>query len=168
MLLLAAVIAVSLAFAGSGEGDARTGTAPASPVDPTSTLPPAGDAPTPTPRPVPTPGLDDVLYDARRALDLGALRDALAQYRARFGVYPSTANVVTTLCADPGDAGCALRGIDPALAFGDGEYPYWYKSDGITYYRLISRAQTTTDTGQCGELPSDLADVPVLCLYFGG
>lgn len=168
MLLLAAVIGVSVAFSGRDDGDGRLGNAPASPVDATATLPQAGDAPTATPRPLPTPGLDEVLQDARRALDLGELRDALRLYRERFGVYPSTANVVTTLCGDAGDAGCALRDIDQALPFGDGEYAYWYKSDGITYYRLIARAQTETGDRQCGDLPPELAAAPVMCLYFGG
>ena len=58
--------------------------------------------------------------------------------------------------------GCALA---PA-PFGDGDEPYWFRSDGARVY-LVARAEAATDTAQCPlTLPSDLTGVPILCLQF--
>jgi hypothetical protein len=125
----------------------------------------ASDQPTPTARPTEALSPEDQLLDARRALDLGYLRDALALYRRRNGAYPSTGGRVATLCDKPSDAGCALSSLGSRLPFSDGELPYWYASDGATYFSLISRAQQSGDTSQCPRpLPKELAVAPVMCV----
>ena len=125
----------------------------------------ASGRPSATPGPTEVLSREDQLLDARRALDLGKLRDALTLYRRRNGTYPSTAGRITTLCDQPSDAGCALSSLGAKLPFSDGELPYWYASDGSTYFALIARAQQAGDTSRCpGPLPDELAVAPVMCI----
>lgn len=160
IFVLVAVIVVSTAFALVEDGNDAT----------LVTNPPASAIETPaaaaaSPTPAPAPDLYQVWYDARRALELGKLHDALIAYKTRFGAYPSTGGAAQTICAKPSDAGCALSNVATDLSYTDGEFPYWYASDGATYYKLISKAEIAGDTGQCpDDLPAELAGGPVICL----
>ena len=163
--ILVGVILASAIIVHVDAGQA-TGTPPIAtielPAQSTSTATVAAPAPV-------TPGLDDVLLDSRRALDLGELRDALTMYKKKNGAYPLGGDVVTPVCAQDSDAGCVLSLVSPGIAFTDGKLPYWYASDGETYFVVIARAQIPADESQCpASLPPALVGTPVLCLRGGG
>ena len=110
------------------------------------------------------PPLADQLLDARRELDLGTALDAADAYATLFGAYPSTEGQLATLCASPADAGCAIAKYASNLSVSDGQFPYWYASDGRSV-TLLARVQTAPDQDDCpSELPPALAGVPVACL----
>ncbi len=112
------------------------------------------------------PPLDDVLIDSRRALDLARLREALTKYHDDKGVYPATGGKLVTMCATPDDVGCAVAPTAIALPFSDGTQPYFYASDGATYFALVAHAQIAShDRTEClTDLPPDLKDAPLLCV----
>ena len=112
-----------------------------------------------------TPAADPATVDFARALDLLAVRDALAAYRNERGSYPDTGGVIETLCAEGGDAGCALSALNDDLATNDGTQPYWYVSDGASY-TLVARAELEQPEGQVcpAVLPEALEDGPVMCM----
>lgn len=70
--------------------------------------------------------------DEQRRRDLGRVAEALAEYRDREGAYPVTGQV-HSLCALPGDAGCALRDVLGAIPPDPAGRGYWYQSDGGSY-----------------------------------
>jgi hypothetical protein len=110
----------------------------------------------------PTP--DTAAIDARRMSDLTRGRDALEDYLGRYGSFPNTRNTLTTLCAQPSDAGCELKNVSHDLSFSDGDAVYWYASDGARFV-LIATALTAQDTGDCPVgLPAELAAAPVICV----
>jgi hypothetical protein len=149
LAILVAVLLLSVAW---GRGNRSvSGTEPA---DPTAGTLDAGVAP------------PSLTADGRRSFDLSRIRDALAVYRQRYGGFPGTANVTTTLCAQPTDAGCALGGVVRRLRFADGAgRPYWYVSDGATYYALIAASDADGDPGMCPTpLPVEVAGGPVMCV----
>ncbi|HEY7801176.1 MAG TPA: hypothetical protein VIE40_00750 [Dehalococcoidia bacterium] len=116
------------------------------------------------PTAIATPALADQLLDARRELDLGTALDAADAYATLFGAYPSTGGQLATLCASPADAGCAIAKYASNLSVSDGQFPYWYASDGRSV-TLLARVQTAPDQDDCpSELPPALAGVPVACL----
>ncbi|MBF6600465.1 MAG: hypothetical protein IVW36_08145 [Dehalococcoidia bacterium] len=111
-----------------------------------------------------TPTLAEQLLDARRALDLRAALAAADAYATLFGAYPSTEGRPATLCANPGDAGCAIVQHATALSVSDGQFPYWYASDGRSV-TVLARVASSPASRECpADLPSALAGVPVLCL----
>jgi hypothetical protein len=107
----------------------------------------------------------DLIRDQARAIDLGGLREAALDAHRRTGAFPDSGNSVVTLCETIGDAGCALREAR-GLPGGDGEFPYYYASDGKTYAVFIARAESNGDTSKCPrDLPSGLKGVPLICVY---
>lgn len=130
--------------------------------------PPDGGA-SPTSSPAPTPGLDAVLVDSRRILDLATVRDALELYRERSGAYPSTAGDFSTLCVRAFDAGCLLLSVNPSLPASDGSRPYWYRSDGTTYMLLaVTETEPEPPSGGCPtDIPAALTSGPVYCVGSG-
>jgi len=124
---------------------------------------------TPTTAAVPrTPSPGDVLLDARRRLDLAAIRDVLEAYRLRFGAYPSTDQAYQGACATAGDALCALKWIDAKLPSSDGLTAYGYRSDGAAYV-LYSAITANDGSGSCPDgAPPDLSAGEVFCLTSKG
>jgi len=111
-----------------------------------------------------TPAPGDVLLDARRRLDLAAIRDALEGYRFRFGAYPSTGEAYQGVCATAGEALCALQWIDAKLPSSDGHTGYRYRSDGTTYV-LYSAITTRDGSSSCPDAtPPGLSADEVFCL----
>ena len=105
-----------------------------------------------------------LIKDYQRAVDLGKLHDAALAIRERTGAFPSTNDTVVELCASPADRGCAIR-EERGLASGDGEFPYYYASDGATYATFVARAETQGDVSRCpAPLPAALVGVPVMCV----
>jgi hypothetical protein len=138
-------------------------------VEPYAERAPAPPSPTPVPKPTPTPTSPSATSvpkptptedsaaraerDARRQEDLKRIGDALEEYRARFGSYPSSGGGFQTLCAYATlDAGCALLEVVPAIPqdpLGDPlKNGYWYASDGERFTILAIRE---------GEGPSNLS-----------
>jgi hypothetical protein len=157
LAVLAGVILVSAAFARQGHVSSAAGTVAGAAT--------AAAARTSASAPEATP--DDASVDHRRAGDLAAIQEALDAYRQRTGGYPDTKKALTTLCAYPGDAGCALSSIAPDLPFSDGEVAYRYESDGSSYH-LIAPARAQGDTSQCPRLPQELASASLICVRGGG
>ncbi len=149
LLPLAMLVGVIIISAAMGAGPAAVDSAvPAVPG-----IPRAG-SPTPTP---------DVSNDYRRAIDLGILREAAESFHRKNGSFPNTNSAVVALCVDAVDAGCSLREAR-GLPSGDGEFPYYYASDGATYAVFIARADFLSDATACSvTLPSHLRDYPVMC-----
>ncbi|MBF6599582.1 MAG: hypothetical protein IVW36_03615 [Dehalococcoidia bacterium] len=163
---LAALVAVSLiaVVLAAGSGSSSAAAQAARNQSRTAVATRTGLPATATPAPAPTPQLYEVLLDARRALDLSALRDALLNYRRRFGAYPTTGGALQTVCKTPGDAGCALSAVSGTLSYNDGEFDYLYASDGRAF-TLWTRLQTPVTPNGCdGTLPPALAGLPVYCL----
>ncbi len=149
-------MAIAGASGGSSASSKRNSATLASPsAIPTATV---------TPQAVATPGIDEILLDSRRKLDLARIRDALEAYRQKFGTYPRTNGAAATLCAKAGDAGCALSAVSSGLPFNDGQHDYWYESDGQTF-TLFSRLQIADASSACpAGAPRELAGGPVFCL----
>lgn len=113
------------------------------------------------------PAYGDVLLDARRQLDLAALRDALELYRRQYGAYPSTNDQLQTVCAVQWDAGCQLLFVTSKVHGSDGETPYWYRSNGRSF-TLFSPAAIAPSKDACpAEFPARLAGGPLYCLLGG-
>lgn len=115
---------------------------------------------------------DGLTLDYARALDLGRLRDALGAYYAQYTRYPDTNGEVAMLCGTLRSVGCDLRAVAALVKadapFGDGETPYWYQSDGATYFVLVARASLAQDRTACPlSLPEPLSEGPVMCLRGG-
>jgi hypothetical protein len=111
-----------------------------------------------------TPTLADELLDARRALDLRDALDAADAYATLFGAYPSTGGALTTLCLHPTDAGCAIAKYATNLPVSDGQFAYWYASDGRSV-TVLARVQTAPEQDDCpADLPAALIGAPVVCL----
>src|SRR5437899_3252399 len=123
LAILVGVIAVAALLA---DGDARAASnltqpaMPATPVDAGSRsgVGPAGIA---------------LRHDLRRSQDLEELRSGVAVYHVHHGAYPNTDNAVTPMCEAPSDAGCEVAAV-AAVRFDDGDLPYWYASDGESYF----------------------------------
>jgi len=111
-----------------------------------------------------TPSAGDLLLDARRKLDLAALRDAVEAYRFRFGTYPSTGDAYQGACAAAAEALCALKWISAKLPSGDGQTPYRYRSDGSTYVLYSPLSATDGPSGCPDEIPAEFAGGSVFCL----
>ncbi len=159
---LAAVFVVALVLGVSRGSSGAAASVAAS--NPTAVAAVTEAAPAPTPVAVRTPQLYEVLLDARRVLDLAALRDALATYHDRAGAYPSTGGALQSVCGAPADAGCALSSVSTKLSFTDGADNYLYTSDGSTF-TLSTRLQTAvTPDGCAGAPPLPLAGMPVYCV----
>jgi hypothetical protein len=148
---LAAITIIALVLAGSrrhaaANGDSTSaGTATAAPV-------------------VGTPSPGDVLLDARRRLDLAALRDALEDYHSRFGAYPSTGDVYQGVCGVAGEALCALKWVTTKLPYDDPNTGYRYRSNGAAYV-LVSPIASNGDSGGCpNDRPPEYSGVSVFCL----
>ncbi|HXK34446.1 MAG TPA: hypothetical protein VNM91_10585 [Dehalococcoidia bacterium] len=108
------------------------------------------------------------VVDYRRIVDLGRLRDAAVEYGRKHAELPSTSDEIVPLCALPGDAGCAFRDVAPDLPVDDGQLPYWYQSDGRSYFLFIARANKHGDTRDCPPvLPAPLSSGPVMCVRGG-
>lgn len=146
------VVAGMFALAGGSSGEAES---PPGRVATSTTLP----------RPTPTATVDGATLDFARALDLLAVRQALAAYSGEHGNVPSSGGEVVTLCAHTDDVGCALSDFNETLAFNDGTSPYWYVSDGATY-TLVAKASTDQPSGQScpSALPAALSGGPVMCM----
>lgn len=120
-----------------------------------------GSAPTPVPDAA-------AVVDYRRIVELGRLRDAAVEYARKHGELPSTHDEIVPLCALPDDAGCALRDVAPDLPADDGQLPYWYQSDGRSYFLFIARANADGDARDCPPvLPAPLSSGPVMCVRGG-
>lgn len=123
----------------------------------------AGSAATPEP-----PADPALVADYYRSIDLGKLRDAAVEYVRQNGWLPSTQNQIQPVCAAAGDAGCALHDVRDGLPAGDGRDPYWYQSDGETYFLFIARANHAHDRSDCPPvLPPALVAGPIMCLRGG-
>ena len=100
--------------------------------------------------------------DAERRSELLQLAEALADYKAKNGSYPSTDNQVQSACVyEDLDVLCRFKSrlgpgafVDP---FGDSsKYGYWYASDGksFTLYAILEQApgpeETCTPSGDLG------------------
>jgi hypothetical protein len=126
--------------------------------------PPASDAPSGAVGGVESPSIADQLLDARRALDLGELRDALNSYALIFGGYPTTGGAFTTVCARSTDPACDMIAHGRNLPVSDGSLPYWYASDGVSF-TLMAQMQTWPDVDSCPEaLPPEIGEAPVACV----
>jgi hypothetical protein len=156
------LVAVALASVALRVSDSGASTSVPAAVATAAAAEPAATA-SPTPRPTATPTAGEILADAVRTLDLAAWADALAVHRERTGSYPSSRAQFVRLCAAPSDPTCELRSIDPALKFGDGVVPYWYRSDG-TSYTLVTHVLFEPDDNSCpDDLPAHLAEGPIAC-----
>jgi hypothetical protein len=108
------------------------------------------------------------VVDYYRSIDLNRLRDAAIEYGRRHGLLPTTGGLIQQVCATPQDAACALREVAEQLPAGDGRDPYWYQSDGSSYFLFISRANGEHDRSDCPPvLPPALVAVPIMCLRGG-
>ncbi len=126
--------------------------------------PPASDAPSGEVSGAESPSVADQLLDARRALDLGELRDGLISYAHFFGKYPSTGGAFTTVCVVWTDPFCDVIAHGNRLPVNDGLLPYWYASDG-TSFTLMARVQTWPGVDSCPEaLPPEVGESPVACV----
>jgi len=149
---LAAITIIAAVLAGSPRRDA-TANAGSTPEGSATAADVAG---------TPSPG--EVLLDARRRLDLAALRDALEDYRSRFGAYPSTGDVYQGVCAIAGEALCTLKWLTTKLPSSDANSGYRYRSDGATYV-LFSPIASTGGSGGCPyDRPPELSSGYVFCL----
>ncbi len=114
--------------------------------------------------------------DAQRLQDLALLQAALAEYRDRFGEYPSSGGGDQTLCVYTElDAGCELKSLlddegvlqDP---LGDASTNgYWYASDGDTYtIWMLREGETERSDLICADAVPFLSDKgPLFCLTGG-
>ena len=130
-----------------------------------SAAPPAVE-PTPTaaPRVVRTPGADEILLDARRFVDLSKLADTLKSLRAKDGVYPSTDGLYKPICFAAGDPTCVLPSLAGKIPASDGQYAYYYRSDGATF-TLVAHTQVWPQHDNCpADVPAAFAGGPVLCV----
>lgn len=118
----------------------------------------------PAPTVVPTATLAQVLLDSRRGLDLEKNRVALEKYRAKFGSYPSSGGLFTHFCSLAYEPGCQLLFVTKDISAEDGEFPYWYRSDGKTYTMFAEVGVPVMNSHCPKELPPLLVDVPVLCV----
>ena len=126
--------------------------------------PPASDAPSGGVSPAESLAVGDELLDARRALDLGELRDALNSYAQFFGKYPATGGAFTTVCVSWTDPACDVIAHGRGLPVNDGLLPYWYASDGDSF-TLMARVQTWPDVDSCPDaLPPEIGQAPVACV----
>jgi hypothetical protein len=133
----------------------------------TPEAPTATSAPMPTPTATVAPSYGDVLADTQRLLELAKVRDALGDYFAARGSYPSTSGVFSPLCEQPDDAGCQLKSVAPAVPAGFGDEPFWYRSDGRSY-TLVARVAIAPAESNCPEeIPADLEGESVSCIEGG-
>jgi hypothetical protein len=110
---------------------------------------------------VPAP---DLARDYARGVDLGKLREAALGYYRQAGSFPDTENQAVAICEDGANSACALRLVQEDLPLDDGEHPYYYASDGMTYALFIAKAEVKGDMSQCPELvPVELASSPLMC-----
>jgi hypothetical protein len=117
--------------------------------------------PTPTPRPAPDSS-EALARDQRRLADLLALQALLNRYFALNGAYPD-ARFPQTLCAYPGDGGCALRKLGdlPADPRG-GAYRLW--TPAPSRFLLITSLEALESTCSAS-LPPEFATIPrIACL----
>jgi len=128
---------------------------------------PLSPSPSPTPVPEPTPAEAPTVRterDARRQEDLKRIGDALQEYWARLGSYPSTGGAIQTLCAYADlDAGCALLDVMSAVPqdpLGDPlKNGYWYASDGQRFTVFaIQEGETSPDLSRCPFYHPEAAD----------
>lgn len=162
--LLAIVAVIVLAISFSRGGDDAAADEPQAAV--ATATPTARAAATPTA--VKTPGYDMVLLDAKRAGDLDAIADAVELFRQRTGRYPTTTGgAYEHVCTPASDVGCGLASYG-VTAFDDGELPYWYSSDGSTYFNLVATSAFTHDVSACGTLPGELSGKPAICIASKG
>jgi hypothetical protein len=156
LVVLGAVAVISLVFVVRGGGSGAS--AQITYIPPTATS-------VPPPTPIPTPRLDQYFLDTRRKQDLGEVAGVLADYRTRFGGYPTTGDKMQALCRTPGDAGCQLESIAPELPTSDGFFDYWYRSDGSAFV-LVTRVETpATGSASCpDDVPVDLAGLSLYCV----
>ena len=155
LIALIALGAMYLTISGGGN-DARSFAVTGSP--------PASDAPSGEVSGAESPPVADQLLDARRALDLGQLRDGLTSYAHFFGKYPSTSGAFTTVCVVWTDPFCDVIAHGRGLPPNDGLFPYWYASDGDSF-TLMARVQTWPEVDSCPDaLPAEVGDAPVACV----
>ncbi len=150
LVVLAAVVAMSVAFGGSSSGAGKPARVAAPPATATAVT-------------APTPTLGQALVDARRALDVEEDRAALEAYRQKFGSYPTSDGLVVEFCRYGFEPGCSLISISKDISGGDGSRAYWYRSDGVEF-TLFAEADSPQASNSCpAELPPQFAGVPVLC-----
>ncbi len=149
LAVLIGVIALSAVLA------ARSGGASAAPQAAT---------PTAAARVVRTPGADEILLDARRFVDLSKLAETLKSLRAKDGVFPSTDGVYKPVCFAAGDPTCVLPSLAGKIPASDGQYAYYYRSDGATF-TLVAHTQVWPQRDNCpADVPAAFAGGPVLCV----
>ncbi len=111
----------------------------------------------PTTVPTPRPGGD--ARDRTRQTHLESFQQALAEYRAEEGSYPSNGGGVQTLCVYPEDAGCELESVMdqiPEDPLGEpGTNGYFYSSDGDSFSVYATRE--SEEVPACPEHPDHLA-----------
>ena len=140
---------------------------PTVPPPPTITPGPSPTQGPPTATPVPEPGGEE--HDLIRQGDLQSVQDALEEYLADNGSYPSTENNIQTLCVFDSDEGCALEEVlqtIPVDPLGEplAENGYWYTSDGDSYTVYAQRESEAIPTC-AAEHPDHLQDIEsLLCV----
>lgn len=139
-------------------------------AEPTEGEPGGSPPPTVAPTPAEPPGRAGDRDEVRQR-DLAAVAQALEQYRAEHGSYPSTGGGIQSLCVFPElDVGCELREfLDPIPTdpLGDpvDQTGYWYASDGR---RFTVYAQGESDRfPACPEHPAHLAEFETLLCVTG-
>lgn len=124
---------------------------------------PATQTAVPTPSRDRTPGADELLLDSKRALDLKKIAAALATLHDATGAYPSTFDAFSIICATPQSTACALSALAGTVPSGDGQSPYWYRSDGRSY-TLFTRTSSLPNSACPADLPPPLLGSPVYCV----
>ena len=155
LAVLIGVIVLSAIFA-----DRSGGAAPRDAASVSTTVP----APTPGPHAVRTPGDDEILLDARRAIDLQTLASTLTTIARDNGAYPSTGGDYKPVCFAAGDPTCVLQSLAGQIPASDGQYAYYYRSDGATF-TLVAHTQVWPREDNCpGDVPAAFAGAPVFCI----
>jgi hypothetical protein len=146
---LIGVIVLSAVLAG------RSGGASAAPSAATATA---------APRVARTPGADEILLDSRRFIDLNKLADTLKTLRQKDGAYPATDGVYKPICFAVGDPTCVLASLAGKVPASDGQYAYYYRSDGATF-TLVAHTQVWPQQDNCpADVPAAFDGGPVLCV----
>jgi len=119
---------------------------------------------TAVPRVARTPGADEVLLDTRRFIDLNKLADTLKTLRQKDGAYPTSGGVYKPICFAAGDPACMLPSLAGKIPASDGQYAYYYRSDGATF-TLVAHTQVWPQHDNCpADVPAAFDGGPVLCI----
>lgn len=106
----------------------------------------------------------DLTKDYARGIDLGRLREAALVYYRQNGSFPNTDGMIIPICDDGANTACGLKLAASDIPLGDGEHPYQYASDGVSYALFIAQSDVQGDVAQCPALvPVQLASSALMC-----